>query len=178
MKIKFLAFFVVLLLVSKSQAAFDMFLKVDGIDGESLLKGHEKEIDVLAWSWGVSTPVTISGGGTSAGKANFTDISFTKYADSASPLLMLSTARGTHIPTVVFTVMKSGAAGLANYYRITLTEVLVTSVSTGGSDGESRLTENISLNYRTIKVEYFPQKPDGSIGLPVIFNWNLATNTQ
>ena len=61
MKIKFLAFFVVLLLVSKSQAAFDMFLKVDGIDGESLLKGHEKEIDVLAWSWGVSTPVTISG---------------------------------------------------------------------------------------------------------------------
>ncbi len=180
MKTKFLAFFVVLLLVSKGHAALDMYLKVDGIDGESATKGHEKEIEVLAWSWGVSNPATtVVGGGGGTGKAVFTDISFTKYADIASPLLMLNTAKGTHIPTVVFTVLKTGgAAAPVNYYRVTLTEVIVTSVSTGGSGGESRLTENISLNYRTIKVEYFPQKPDGSIGLPVIFTWNLATNTQ
>ncbi len=40
-------------------------------------------------------------------------------------------------------------------------DVIVTSVSTGGSGGEDRLTENCSLNFSQYKVEYQPQ-PDGS----------------
>ncbi len=32
--------------------AVDMFLKLTDIEGEAQDKTHEKEIDVLAWSWG------------------------------------------------------------------------------------------------------------------------------
>jgi type VI secretion system secreted protein Hcp len=33
-------------------AAFDYFLKIDGIPGESTDSKHKDEIDVLSWSWG------------------------------------------------------------------------------------------------------------------------------
>jgi len=56
--------------------------------------------------------------------------------------------------------------------EITMKEVLVTSISTGGSGGEDRLTENISLNFAEVKVEYFT--PDGKSG--GVFEWNIAEN--
>ena len=34
-------------------AAVDFFLKIDGIEGESTQKGHEKEIEIQSWSFGV-----------------------------------------------------------------------------------------------------------------------------
>ena len=34
--------------------AVDMYLKLNGIDGESADDKHKKEIDVLAWSWSMS----------------------------------------------------------------------------------------------------------------------------
>ena len=32
--------------------ASDIFLKIDGVKGESQVKGHKDEIEVLSWSWG------------------------------------------------------------------------------------------------------------------------------
>src|SRR3954462_2295355 len=138
MKLRLAALCAILLAAWNSPAAMDMFLKLDQIPGESMVKGHEKEIEVLAFSWGMSNPAVISagGGGISSGKAQFQELSLTKYADVASPGMMTSAATGKHIATAVLTVMKNNnAAGLANYYTITLTDVLVTSVSTGGSGG-------------------------------------------
>ena len=43
-------------------------------------------------------------------------------------------------------------------------DVLISSVSTGGSGGEDRLTENVSLNFAEVGVRYIEQKPDGSGG--------------
>ena len=38
-------------------AAFDYFLKLDGIPGESIDAKHKGEIDVLSWSWGESQEI-------------------------------------------------------------------------------------------------------------------------
>ncbi len=54
---------------------------------------------------------------------------------------------------------------------------MATSVSTGGSGGEDRLTENITLNFVTVKVEYTPQDPKGSAGTEV-FGWDMENNQQ
>src|SRR3982750_1960596 len=143
MKLRSAAFCALLFLACNTPAALDMFLKLDQIPGEVLLKGHEKEIDVLSFSWGVSNPATIAagGGGISSGKPQFQELSLTKYGDLATPPIMTSIASGKHIASAILTVMRSNGTGLGNYYTITLTDVLVTSVSTGGSGGEDRLTE-------------------------------------
>ena len=80
--------------------AVDMFLSLDGIKGESADKTQEGEIDVLAWSWGLSNTGTFHhGDGGGAGKANFQDISFTKYIDKSSADLLYSCASGKHSNT-------------------------------------------------------------------------------
>lgn len=134
--------------------AVDMFIKLDGIDGESNDSVHGKEIDVLAWSWGVSQSGSFHvGGGGGAGKANGQDLSLTKWVDASSAKLMECCCTGEHIKQAKLVVRKAGKTPL-EYIIITLDKILVTSVSTGGSGGEDKLTENISLNFAKIKVEY------------------------
>jgi type VI secretion system secreted protein Hcp len=54
--------------------------------------------------------------------------------------------------------------------------VLVTSVSTGGSGGEDRLTENLTLNFAEVKFEYFLQNEKGVTASGGVFNWDIAGN--
>lgn len=158
--------------------AVDMFIKIGDIKGESVDAKHKESIDVLAWSWGLSNSGTShTGGGGGAGKVNVQDISLTKYVDKATPTLILAGCNGKHFPTALLTVRKAGEKPL-EYIKITLTDVLVTSVSTGGSGGEDRLTENVTLNFAQFKVEYVAQKKDGS-GEPAIeVGWNVAQNVK
>jgi len=159
----------------------DMFLLLDTIKGEAIDKtyGAKHAIDVLAWSWGLSNSGTTHvGGGGGAGKANFQDLSITKYIDSASSALMGAAASGTHIKTGQLVVRKAGEKPL-EYVVIDLKEVLITSVSTGGSGGEDRLTENIVLNFAEIKFAYKEQaKTGGAAGGSKDFAWNIAENTK
>lgn len=159
--------------------AVDMFIKIGDISGESRDKTHAGKIDVLAWSWGVSNSgTTHTGGGGGAGKANVQDLSFTKYVDKASPPLLLASMKGTHYDEATLIVRKAGGTPL-EYLKITLTEVLVTSVSTGGSGGEDRLTENVSLNFAKIKYVYQPQKADGSKdGGEIPITFDIAQNVS
>ena len=156
--------------------AVDMFLKLDGIDGESVDKSHGKEIDILAWSWGMSQSGTFhAGAGGGAGKANFQDISVTKWVDKASATLMAKIATGEHIPKARLTVRKAGKTPL-EYVIIDMEKVMITSYSTGGSGGEDRLTENITLNFAKVKVKYVPQKEDGSGDAEIEFGFDIASN--
>ncbi|WP_418316668.1 Hcp family type VI secretion system effector [Piscinibacter sakaiensis] len=157
--------------------ALDMFLDIAGeIAGESQDKKHKDEIDVLAWSWGVSQSGSFHlGGGGGAGKANFQDISVTKYIDKSSPILMLYCSNGDHFASAKLTVRKAGKTPL-EYLVIEMKKVLVTSVSTGGSGGEDRLTENVSLNFAEVHVKYVEQKPDGGEGAKPEFKWDIAAN--
>ena len=159
--------------------AVDMFLKLEGeIEGEAQDAKHKGAIDVLAWSWGLSQSGSFHvGGGGGAGKASFQDISITKWVDKASPILMLYAANGDHFKSAELIVRKAGKDPL-EYLKFKFNKVLVTSVSTGGSGGEDRLTENISLNFAQVEMNYKEQKPDGTGGAEKSFKWDIAGNIQ
>ncbi|MBV9490187.1 MAG: type VI secretion system tube protein Hcp [Verrucomicrobia bacterium] len=157
--------------------AVDIFLKIANVDGESRDKSHGKEIDVLAWSWGMSNSGSAHvGGGAGAGKVNVQDLSVTKYVDSASPKLMKACAEGTHFDEATLTVRKAGGATPVEYIKVKMTEVFITALSTGGSGGEDRLTENVSLNFAKVNVDYTPQDAKGSAGTAIPFGWDIAAN--
>jgi len=156
--------------------ALDMFIDMGAIKGESRDKEMKEKIDILAWSWGMSqSGTTHTGGGGGAGKASFQDISFTKYLDSSSNAIMNALAKGSHLPTVTLTVRKAGE-GQKKYISIVLNEVLVTSVSTGGSGGEDRLTENVTLNFAKFTFAYTPQDSKGTVAGDKTFSWDIAEN--
>ena len=103
--------------------AVDMFMKIKTITGESVDKKHKDEIDVLAWSWGMSqSGTTHMGGGGGAGKVNVQDLSFTKYVDGASNALILGCCTGEHYDEAVLTVRKAGKEPL-EYIKITMKEI-------------------------------------------------------
>ena len=159
--------------------AVDMFLDIEGeISGESQDATHADTIDVLAWSWSMSQSGSFhTGGGGGAGKASFGDISVTKWVDKSSTVLMKYCSNGDHFPTAKIIVRKAGKTPL-EYIILTLTAVMVTAVSTGGSGGEDKLTENVTFNFREFKIEYIPQKEDGTGDSALEFAWNIATNAE
>jgi type VI secretion system secreted protein Hcp len=158
--------------------AVDMFLKMDPIKGEAQDKSHMDEIDVLAWSWGMSqSGTTHMGGGAGAGKVNVQDLSITKYVDKSSPDLMLACCNGKHFDEAVLVVRKAGENPL-EYVKIKMNEIIIASISTGGSGGEDRLTENVTLNFAKVGVDYAEQTKTGSGGATPSMTWNIAENTK
>jgi len=158
--------------------AMDMFIKIGDLKGESRDKVHKETIDVLAWSWGMSNSGSAHlGGGAGSGKVNVQDLSLTKYIDVATPDLMLSSCNGKHIAKAQLTVRKAGENAL-EYLIIKLEDILVASVSTGGSGGEDRLTENVTLNFAKVNVEYTQQDQKGGAGAKPKMGWDIPANAK
>lgn len=157
--------------------ASDMFLKIDGIKGESRDDKHKDEIDIQSWSWGASNAGSSHiGGGGGVSKANVQDLSFMKYTDKASTDLLLSCCNLKHYKEAKLTVRKAGEKPV-EYIKITMSDVVITSYSTSGS-GDDRLLENVSLNFAKVKVEYTPQKADGSPEAPTTMGWDIERNVK
>jgi type VI secretion system secreted protein Hcp len=160
-------------------AAVDYFLKLDGIEGESQDAKHKGEIDLESWSWGETQTGTMhAGGGGGAGKVQMQDFHFVMKVNKSSPKLMLACASGEHIKSATLTCRKAGKEQ-QEFYKITFSDVLVSSFQTGGSgQGDILPTEQISLNFAKVEWEYKPQKPDGTLDGPIKSGWNMKTNTK
>jgi len=157
--------------------AVDMFLKLDGIKGESIDHKHSGEIHVESFSWGLSqTGAHGTGGGGGAGKVSVQDISMTKYLDKATPSLMLHCCNGKHIPTGLITVRKAGEKPV-EYLKIKLTDILVSSIQHAGH-GSDLLTESLSLNFAKFQMEYTEQKADGSGTPGGEMGWDIKKNEK
>jgi type VI secretion system secreted protein Hcp len=154
----------------------DIFAKIGTIQGESTDVKHKNEIDVLAWSWGVTQSGSMSyGGGVGSGKASFHDLNFTHHIDKATPLLMKACATGTHIPDGTITVRKAGK-GQQDYLIIKMTDVLITSIAMSVAEGAATTAENVTLQFAKVDFEYKPQKPDGSLDVGLHFKYDIKAN--
>lgn len=158
---------------TQARAALDMFLVIDGIEGESTDRQFPGAIEVLAWSWGLAN--SASAQGTRVGKTTVQDLSFTQYFDKSTPQLIMSNFTGTLIPKATLVVRKAGERPLI-YLTIAMEDVLVTSDSTGGSGGENLLVNNVTLNFRRVCVTYTGQNETGGQGDSHEACWNVATN--
>jgi len=157
--------------------ASDIFAKIGDIKGESLDDKHKDEIEVLSFSWGVTNAgVGSHGGGGSAGKATFQDLSIVHHIDKASPLLLNACATGTHIKDATITHRKSGK-GQHEYLIVKLNDVIITGVTHGGT-GDQPFSESVSLAFAKVDLEYKPQKQDGSLDAGIHFKYDLKTNKE
>ena len=157
--------------------ASDIFAKIGDIKGESLDDKHKDEIEVLSFSWGVTTTGIISSGaGGGSGKATFQDLSIVHNVDKASPLLLKACATGTHIKDAIITHRKAGK-GQQEYLIVKLNDVIITGVTHGGASGQP-FSESVSLAFAKVDLEYKPQKADGSLDAGIHFKYDLKTNKE
>ncbi len=161
--------------------AFDTYLKIDGIPGESTDDKHKDWVEVLSFSHGIHQPAHVtksSAGGAGAERCEHMDFTIMKHLDKASSKLYEYCSSGKHLKSVAVEMCRAGGDKV-RYMEIKMEEVLISNVSpAGSSDGEGGFpTESVSFNYGKIKWTYTQQKrADGSGGGNVTGGWDLTAN--
>jgi type VI secretion system secreted protein Hcp len=140
----------------------DMFLKVETarqgvIKGESVDDKHKTEIDIVSWSWGMSSRSAMAGAGPS-GKATIDELNIVKKIDSASTALMAALRNNDQIKKATLVVRKAGGDAL-EYLKITLQNARITKLALDTEQAE--VVERVSFSFQKISVEYAPQGSDG-----------------
>jgi type VI secretion system secreted protein Hcp len=158
--------------------AVDIFLKLDGIPGESADAKHRGEIEVLAFSWGVSSQGRPgAGGGAGAGKPHFEDLLVVARTSKASPKLWLACASGQHVKSAVLVSRKAAAKSPLEFLKVTLSDVAVTSYELDGSDEEPPL-DQFALGFAKAELEYVAQDATGKPQPPVKVGWDVKKNAK
>jgi type VI secretion system secreted protein Hcp len=130
--------------------AYDAFLKLEGIEGESADHKHKGEIEVLSFSWGVSNAAASATGGGGAGKTSVHDFSIVKFIDQASPILFQKCCEGDTIGEGLFTLVDRGT-GLG-FYKVQFESVLISSLQPTGSPGGSAAMEQLTFRFSMVDI--------------------------
>jgi type VI secretion system secreted protein Hcp len=155
--------------------AFDTYMKVAGIPGESTHSQHVGEIELFSWSIGASNPTTVGPGseGMGAGRVSISEFNCMKKLDKASPVFFQKMCMGEHIDTIDITMLKAGGKQQP-FLFYNFTQCLVTSVQwSGATGGDDRPTESCSFAFAQVKIKYQMQDDKGNVGKPATGGWNL-----
>lgn len=153
----------------------DMFIKIDGISGESADKIHRGEIDVASWHWKMSQQSSVmSGSGGGAGKATVNDLEFIHQIDRASPNLMRYCLTGRHIPKAVLTARKAGGLPF-EFLKITMGDVVISGVEPIAAD--ATYWEHVKLSFARVKQEYVVQNQMGTSNGTVTASFDIKENS-
>jgi type VI secretion system secreted protein Hcp len=159
--------------------AIDVYLKIDGIKGESTDDIHKDWIECKSVQWEVLQPKSASsstGGGHTAERCEHKDIVLTKIADSASPLLLQNCSSGKTIPSAKFEFLRADGKGdRIKYFEVELENILISNVAPVVAEGEV-LSESVSLKYSKVKWKYTQQKMGGGSGGNTSGGWDLSSN--
>ena len=158
--------------------AVDMFMRVEGANGESKDSNHKDWTDIKSFAWGATQPGNmVSGGGGGVGKASFNDLQVIARIDKAAPSVMKNCASGKHLSKVEVSLCKAGGSQI-EYTRVTLEEVLVTSVQyTAEQSGDAVLVQ-FAFQAAKVKQQYWEQTDKGGKGAETVLAWNIKENRE
>jgi type VI secretion system secreted protein Hcp len=157
--------------------AFDAFIEIDGIEGESTDSKYSGWIEVVFFGANMSQTISStasSAGGASAERVDFDQFTFTKLLDKASPKIALACAAGTHIDSIKIVLCRAGTEKI-KFMEYRLTNCIISSITTTG--GGQFPHETIGINFGKINWVYTQQnrKGGGAAG-NIAAGWNLQRN--
>jgi type VI secretion system secreted protein Hcp len=159
--------------------AWDAYLTVEGVSGESQRKGHEGEIELISFDFGGANPSSIGigkGGGT--GTVNLSSFNFMKKTDAASAELFQHMCTGKHFPSAVLTMYKSAGDEALDYLLFEFEEVYVDNINWSGSEGGDGIPmESVSVSFGKVTMTYNEQNPDGTKAGSHVGSWDVRAGT-
>ncbi len=129
-----------------------IFMKYEGIDGESEVRGRTGYMELNSFSWGLSR-ATATARGDSRGDAEFVaqDVVVTRAQDSISALLIQEAAVGDFERTVDIEFVRTGPNNKPIvYFKATLRQAGLASyqVASGGDTP----TESMTIRYNSVQI--------------------------
>ena len=133
-----------------------IFLKINGILGESADALHKDWIDIDAFNWSEAmASITSIVAGRAAARIDMTDFQFEMKTNKASPLLFLACATGKHITYATLDVCKPSETSPIVFLRFNFTSVTITSYNIAGSTPLDRPVEQVSIAFGKITMTYW-----------------------
>lgn len=158
--------------------AHDMFLELEGVQGELKDKEFKDKIDIHSFNIALNNAgAGHYGGGSGAGKASISDFSIGKLVDKSSATLYKFCYQGKHISKGTLHVRKAGGDSPVEYLKYEMNEVFVTNVSTSDSAGGGIAQELITLNFSKVKMTYKMQADTGGDAASPEVTINVKENT-
>jgi type VI secretion system secreted protein Hcp len=155
----------------------DILLKIEGVDGESLDKGHEKHIHIDSFQFGVANQgAGHTGGGAGASKAIVHDMHMTKHVDKSSPMLYISSFNGKHFDKAEVFVRKAGEKP-HTYLKLKMKQVFISGYHCKSHEGHIA-AESFTLHFSDFEMEYVTQNKDGSAGSSIVKGANMAERSH
>ena len=159
---------------------FDAFIKFDGIEGESTDSRHAGWIEIINFDLDVGQRVSrtaSSAGGATAERVDFSELSFSKLLDKATPKLALACAAGTHFDKIVIEICRAGG-GKVRFMAYTLFNCMVSKMTTSSADGEFPV-DDVSVNFGRILWCYTQQGRTGGAAVGnIAAGWSLEKNCR
>lgn len=159
--------------------ANDVYLKIEGINGESTDDKHKDWIEVSNVLYAIHQPraqALSTAGGHTSGRAELYPLSFTKLADIASPVLLQTCAAGKTIAKAVFEFMRADGDGKPiPYFKIELENLMISNINPDSGDG-GIISERVHLAYSKIKWNYTRQSIRGGIQGNTSGGWDCSAN--
>ena len=145
-------------------AQTNIYLKLEGIEGESVDETHQGWIELTQFTWGVNTEATFEvGQGGQAKQSHIHVIAASKSCDKSTVVLWKNCTTGRHIPTGIISCMKLDGETRVEYLKIDLTDIMVKTVEWKGA-AQDILTEDIGLVFAEFKQTYTLQQDLGGAG--------------
>lgn len=156
----------------------DIFLKIEGITGESQDANHKGWINVDSFAWGASQQGNMAvGGGGGSGKVQYRDLNIQTSIDKATPAVMRYVSNGKHISKLELSVCKAGGTQI-EYCRITLEDVIITNVLFNGTSHRDLIGINYQFQAAKVKNQYWEQSERGGKGAESQSGWNIKENKE
>jgi type VI secretion system secreted protein Hcp len=156
----------------------DIFLRIEGITGESQDANHQGWINVDSFTWGAMQPGNMGvGGGGGAGKVQYRDLTVQASIDKATPAIMRYLSNGKHVSKLEVSVCKAGGSQI-EYCRITLEDVLITNVIFHGATQRDLIGISYQFPAAKIKNQYWEQSANGGKGAESQSGWNIKENKE
>ncbi len=152
----------------------EMFLKLHGVDGESIDQTHHDEIEIKDWSW--TTLATLNCAWNQGGQATKVDVHgiiVNKICDKASVILLQNLVTGKHISWAKITCRKNDGEQKFEYYIMELKDVMISDITFTGQGNDQQVGESITLAFAEFALNYNIQKDSGQVGGGKHFNFHI-----
>lgn len=159
-----------------------VFVKYEGIKGESSDSGHEGWMDVESISWGVGRQINSNSstqGDRESSNAVISDLQVTRFMDSATPKVFIESCCGTGKEVKIHLTKTGKGSGSDVFMEYTLKNALISNYTVSAHTQENnRPTETITISFVDVEVKYTPYDEDGNAEAAIAVGFDTATNTK
>jgi len=159
-----------------------IFVKYDGVKGESSDSNHKDWMDAESVDWGVGRSITSSSstkGDRESTNAVISDLKIARRMDSATPKLFIESCCGTGKDVIIHLTKTGAGSGSDVYMEYTLKNALLSNYTvTAKAEDTGRPMETLTISFVDVEVKYTPYDEDGSASAAMAVGFDTSTNTK